>query len=63
GLLGREAEADARRLAGNVLGLLVVLAAALSGLGVLLAPWLTRALVPGWPGESVVLTTRLVRIL
>ena len=29
GLLGRQANADARRLAGNVLGLLLVLAAAL----------------------------------
>ncbi|UCC72715.1 MAG: murein biosynthesis integral membrane protein MurJ [Gemmatimonadota bacterium] len=63
GLLGREAEGDARKLAGNVLGLLLVLAAALSALGILLAPWLTRLLVPGWPDESVGLTTRLVRIL
>jgi putative peptidoglycan lipid II flippase len=63
GLLGREAGSEARRLAGNVLGLLLVLAAALSGLGVVLAPWLTRVLVPGWATESVALTTWLVRIL
>jgi putative peptidoglycan lipid II flippase len=63
GLLERRADVDARRLAGNVLGLLLVLAAGLSGLGILLAPWLTRLLVPGWPRDAVVLTTWLVRIL
>ncbi|UCF19525.1 MAG: murein biosynthesis integral membrane protein MurJ [Gemmatimonadota bacterium] len=63
GLLGRQANADARRLAGNVLGLLLVLAAALSGLGVLLAPWLTRILLPGSDRLTVDLATRLVRIL
>ncbi len=63
GLLERDAAADARRLAGNVLGLLSVLALGLSGLGILLAPWLTRILVPGWPQASVALTTTLVRIL
>ncbi len=63
GLLGREARDDANRLAGNVLGLLLILAAGLSGLGILLAPWLTRLLVPGWSREAVELTTRLVRIL
>ncbi len=63
GLLGRGAGSDARRLAGSILGLLVFLAAGLSGLGILLAPWLTRLLVPGWPAESVALTTWLVRIL
>jgi putative peptidoglycan lipid II flippase len=31
--------------------------------GFLLAPWLTRVLVPGWTAESVALTTWLVRIL
>jgi putative peptidoglycan lipid II flippase len=63
GLLGRQADADGRRLAGSVLGLLLAFAAALSGVGVLLAPWLTRVIVPGWPEESVALTTRLVRVL
>lgn len=63
GLLGRQADAEGRRLAGAVLGLLLAFAAALSGLGVLLAPWLTRVIVPGWTEESVTLTTRLVRIL
>ncbi len=63
GMLGRDARSDSRRLAGTVLGLLLVLAAVLSGLGILLAPWLTRIIVPGWSSESVELTTRLVRIL
>lgn len=63
GLLERQADGDARRLAGNVLGLLLVLATGLSGLGILLAPWLTRVLVPGWPQGAVALTTWLVRIL
>ncbi|UCC48399.1 MAG: murein biosynthesis integral membrane protein MurJ, partial [Gemmatimonadota bacterium] len=63
GLLERRVDLDAGRLAGNVLGLLLVLAAGLSGLGILLAPWLTRLLVLGWPQDTVVLTTWLVRIL
>ncbi|NIQ54472.1 MAG: murein biosynthesis integral membrane protein MurJ, partial [Gammaproteobacteria bacterium] len=44
-------------------GLLIVLGAALSGLGVLVAPWLTRILVPGWAAGATDLTIRLVRIL
>jgi putative peptidoglycan lipid II flippase len=63
GLLARDEKSDARRLAGAVLGLLLALAAALSGLGVLLAPWLTRLIAPGWSAEALDLTTRLVRIL
>lgn len=62
-LLGREAGSEARRLAGTVLGLLLALAAGLSGLGVLLAPWITRVIVPGWSAEATTLTVRLVRIL
>jgi putative peptidoglycan lipid II flippase len=63
GQLARDARADAGRLAGTVLSLLFVVAAALSGLGILAAPWLTRILVPGWSADSVALTTGLVRIL
>ncbi|NIR43013.1 MAG: murein biosynthesis integral membrane protein MurJ [Gemmatimonadetes bacterium] len=63
GLLARESETEARRLAGTVLSLLAVLAAVLSGLGVLLAPWITEILVPRWSPEKLELTTRLVRIL
>ena len=63
GMLGRGADSDARRLAGTVFSLLVVLAAVLSGLGTLMAPWITRILVPGWEAESVNLAARLARIL
>jgi hypothetical protein len=58
GLLARDEKSDARRLAGAVLGLLLALAAALSGLGVLLAPWLTRLIAPGWSAEALDLTKR-----
>ena len=61
--LERRADSDARRLAGTILSLLVLLAAVLSGLGIMLAPWITEALVPRWSPEKVELTTRLVRIL
>lgn len=63
GLLGRGAEDDGRRLAASILGLLAILAALLSGLGVLLAPWITRIIVPGWTAEALSLTVELVRIL
>lgn len=63
GTLVRRAPEDARRLAGTILGLLLVLAALLSGLGVLTAPFLTKILVPGWERESTLLTTGLVRVL
>lgn len=63
GMLAREDREGSRRLAGTVLGLLVVLAAALAGLGVLLAPWITEIIVPGWTDQATRLTVRLVRIL
>lgn len=53
----------ARRLARAVLGLLLLLAGLLSALGVLLAPWLTRLIAPGFEAEGTALTTDLVRIL
>ncbi|MDP2576521.1 MAG: murein biosynthesis integral membrane protein MurJ, partial [Candidatus Palauibacterales bacterium] len=63
GLLARGAEREGRRLAGTILGILLALAALLSALGILLAPWLTRIIVPGWSPDAVGLTARLVRIL
>lgn len=53
----------ADRLARTVLGVVLAVAAVLSAAGVLLAPWLTRVLVPDWSGDAAHLTTSLVRIL
>lgn len=58
-----DGEAEARRLARSMLGTMLVLACLLSALGVLLAPWITRAVAPGLGGEAEALTTELVRIL
>jgi len=56
-------EADPPRLAGAVLALVLVVATVLSGLGVLLAPWITAALLGAASEPTQVLTTSLVRIL
>jgi putative peptidoglycan lipid II flippase len=56
-------EAAARRLARAVLGFVILIAGLLSGIGVLLAPLLTRLLVPGYGAAGTELTTTLVRIL
>jgi putative peptidoglycan lipid II flippase len=62
--LERPATTDApRRLASSVLGLVLLVATLLSGLGVLLAPWITGALLGGADEPTRVLTTSLVRIL
>lgn len=53
----------AKRLAREVLGVVVGLAGLLSAAGVLLAPWITRVVVPGWEPEATALATSLVRIL
>lgn len=58
-----EDEEAADRVARAVLGVVVGMAGLLSALGVLLAPLLTRIVVPGWGGEAAALTTSLVRIL
>ena len=55
--------ADPPRLAGTVLGLVLVVATVLSALGVLLAPWITAALLGGASEPTRILTTSLVRIL
>lgn len=56
---------SADRLARNVLGVVLGVAALLSAAGVLAAPLLTRILVPGtgWSAADLRLTTSLVRIL
>lgn len=61
--LGANDREAARRLARAMLGLLLLVAGLLSGLGVLLAPWLTRLVAPGFEPEATALTTDLVRIL
>lgn len=56
-------DASPPRLAASVLGLVLIVAALLSGLGVLLAPWITGALLGGAAEATRVLTTSLIRIL
>lgn len=53
----------AQRLAGNVLGLLLVLMAALVAIGVLLARPLTMLITPGFSGERLELAVTLLRIM
>ena len=62
-LLDEGREEEAGRVAGAVLGLLVVLSGGLVLLGVLLARPLTIALTPGFVGERLELTVTLVRIM
>lgn len=54
---------EARQLAGVVFGLLSVVCSVLVVAGVLLAPVLTRLIVPGFSEETRALTIRIVRIL
>lgn len=58
-----EDRAKAKRLAGNVLGLLLAVTAAIVAAGVLLAPLLTRVLTPGFEGENLELAVTLLRIM
>ncbi|MFQ5528978.1 MAG: murein biosynthesis integral membrane protein MurJ [Gemmatimonadota bacterium] len=59
---GARAEAPPR-LAASVLGLVLIVATLLSGLGVLLAPWITGVLLAGSDEATRILATSLVRIL
>jgi putative peptidoglycan lipid II flippase len=54
---------DPPRLAASVLGMVLVTATLLSGLGVLLAPWITAAVLGTADEATRILTTSLVRIL
>lgn len=56
-------ESDPPRLASNVLGLVLIVAFLLSGLGILLAPWITAAVLGTADESTRVLTTSLVRVL
>lgn len=65
GDVASEAEdpADPPRLARSMLGLVLLVATLLSGLGVLLAPWITEVVLGTADEATRVLTTGLVRIL
>jgi len=62
-LLAHEDEAEAGRVAGAVVTLLVLLVSLLVLIGVLATPSLIDAIVPGFMGEKRELTIRLVKIL
>jgi len=55
--------ADPPRLASSVLGMVLVVATLLSGLGILLAPWITAAVLGTADDATRLLTTSLVRVL
>jgi putative peptidoglycan lipid II flippase len=54
---------DPPRLASYVLGMVLIVALLLSGLGVLLAPWITAAVLGTADDATRILTTSLVRVL
>jgi putative peptidoglycan lipid II flippase len=62
-LLGRNEEAEARRVAGAVFSLLALASALLVLLGVLVTPALIALIAPGFSGAKREVTIRLVRIL
>lgn len=63
GLLGREDEKEATRLAGAVAGMLALVASVIVLIGVVTAPWLVAVIANGFTGEKRELTVRLTRIL
>ncbi|MGB0035162.1 MAG: murein biosynthesis integral membrane protein MurJ [Candidatus Acidiferrales bacterium] len=63
GLLAREDEKEAHRVAGAVAALLALTTSILVLVGVLATPYLIDAIAPGFTGEKRELTIRLVRIL
>lgn len=62
-LLAQDREEEAGRVAGAVLGLLVVLVGVLAIAGIVLARPLVRVITPGFVGERLELTVTLVRIM
>jgi len=62
-LLAHEDAAEAGRVAGAVVALLAFVVSLLVLIGVLTAPYLIDAIVPGFAGEKRELTVRLVKIL
>ncbi len=63
GLIERGEEEDARRLAGVIVSILVLLAAGATIVGIVLAPVITDFAAPGFSGETRALTIRLVEIM
>lgn len=63
GLLARQQEEDANRLAGAVISALALVASVLVLLGVVMAPLLVGLIAPGFTGEKRELTIQLVKIL
>lgn len=62
-LLAQDREEEAGRVAGAVLGLLLVLVGLLAVAGIVLARPLVRVITPGFVGERLELTVTLVRIM
>jgi putative peptidoglycan lipid II flippase len=58
-----EDRAEANKLAGNILGLLLAVMAAIVAVGVLLARPLTMLITPGFSGERLELAVTLLRIM
>lgn len=54
---------DARRVAGAVVSLLVLVVALIVAIGVVIAPWLAAAIAPGFTGAKRDLVATMVRIL
>ncbi len=63
GLLGRDEEEEATRLAGAVAGMLALVASIIVLLGMVTAPWLVALIANGFTGEKRELTVKLTRIL
>lgn len=63
GLRAKGDEAEARRVAGAVFGLLSLLVGGLVALGLLGAPLLVDVIAPGYEGAARELTVRLVRVI
>lgn len=62
-LRGEGKDEKARAFALSSLGLLAAAVVVLSGVGVLIAPWLSFAVAAGFDAEKLAVTTRIVRIL
>jgi putative peptidoglycan lipid II flippase len=63
GLLSRNNEEEASKLAGAVIAALALVAAVIVLAGVLLAPYMVALIAPGFSGEKRELTVRLTQIL